>query len=131
MQRPLHTTMSLVKLSTFEVLLTLSSKLFQSPRTYTYGVASSYFPTVFPHIELSYLEFFFWAWCLWGIPLYLSCLFFQWNTFNKLSSTFSSLSSFSELLFLLYFIQLFYLIQVEIILVSWLFPVLHNFVSYG
>ena len=146
MRRLLHTTMSLVKLSTFEVLLTLSSRLFQSPQTYTYGVAISYFPTAFPHIELSYhdlyevkiyikqksfIESFFWAWCLRGIPLYLSCLYFQWNTFNELSSTFSSLRSFSELLFLLYFIQLFYLIQVEIILVSWLFPVLHDFVSYG
>ena len=121
MRRLLHTTMSLVKLSTFEVLLTLSSRLFQSPQTYTYGVAISYFPTAFPHIELSYhdlyevkiyikqksfIESFFWAWCLWGIPLYLSCLYFQWNTFNELSSTFSSLPSFSELLLLLYFIQL-------------------------
>ena len=50
--------MSLVKLSTFEVLLTLSSRLFQSPRTYTYGVASLYFLTAFPHIELSYLDLY-------------------------------------------------------------------------
>ena len=56
MRRLLHTTMSLLKLSTFEVLLTLSSRLFQNPQTYTYGVAGLYFPTAFPHIELSYLD---------------------------------------------------------------------------
>ena len=54
----LHTTIGLVKLSTFQVLLTLSSKLFLSPRTYTYGVAISYFATAFPHIELSYLDLY-------------------------------------------------------------------------
>ena len=111
--------MSLVKLSTFEVLLTLSSRLFQSPQTYTYGVAISYFPTAFPHIELSYHD-------LYEVKIYIKqkssepdvSEAYHYICLACISSTFSSLSSFPELLFLLYFIQLFYLIQVEIILVS-------------
>ena len=78
--------------------------------------------------QKSFIESFFWGWHLWGLPLYLyiclaciasmSC---QCKTYNELYST-SFSPSFSWLFFLLCFIQLFYLIEGEIILVSWLFP---------
>ena len=136
--------MYLVKLSTFKVLLILSSRPFQSPQIYTYGVAISHLPTTFPHNELSYLdlyevkiyikqksfiESFFWGSRLWDLLLYLyiclaciacQCMSCQCNTCNELCIT-SSSPSFSWLWFLLCFIQSFYLIQGEIILVSWLF----------